>query len=411
MFPAQEALINLNERYEMKRYIIMVIVACLHVNYMVADDINKQCDNKGVCEDTSGWRRIEITSVSPEKKKQPPKNIQDVAFGSVFTNHLFTMEWTQEKGWHRARIEPYGQLAVDPASAHLHYGSEIFEGLKAYKTFDDKTVLFRPREHLARFNESAKRMCMPEIDVDFVLKALKLLIKQDEEWIPSVKGSSLYIRPAMLATESTLSLNPSNRYLFFIILSPVSFFYKEGFNPTSILVSEYYTRASSGGVGQAKTGGNYAASMLAQREAKKQNCSQVLWLDSVEKRYVEEVGSMNIFFVIDNTIVTPSLTGTILPGITRKSVLELGKKEGLAMIERAVSLDEVLHAIDMGSCTEIFGTGTAAIIAPVGVLRYKNKDYVVNKGQTGPLTERIFNMITSIQQGIKKDACGWLNPV
>ncbi len=351
---------------------------------------------------------IRITRLSPKHKKQPPADISLIPFGSTFTNHLFAMEWTAKKGWHNARIEPYKPFTFEPASLHLHYGSEIFEGMKAFKRADNKIAVFRPRQHFERMNLSARRMCMTEIDVDFVIKALKLLIKEDSEWVPSLKGSSLYIRPTMIATEATINLKSSDRFLFFIILSPVTTFYKEGFKPISILISDTYTRASIGGVGQAKTGGNYAASMLAQQEAKKQDCSQVLWLDPIERKYLEEVGSMNIFCVVNNTIVTPALTGTILPGITRKSIIELSSKK---VVERPIALNELLEAIESGACTEVFGTGTAAGITPIGTLRFKGKDYVINGNKTGPITQSLFQQLTALQQGTDKDRFGWLETV
>lgn len=395
----------------MKKQIILAIGLYLCSNSAVGQSVHEDANNPDTYKVKRSVPTIGITCVSPDQKKQPPQDIRQVPFGSVFTDHMFVMEWSEDHGWHNARIEPYKHFTFEPASLHLHYGSEIFEGLKAYKTIDGTNVLFRPRDHLSRFNESAKRMCMPEIDQEFVLQALKMLICQDQEWIPSLSGSSLYIRPAMIATESSLNLKQSNSFLFFIILSPVNFLYADGFNPTSILVSEFYTRSSIGGVGQAKTGGNYAASMLAQQEAKKQQCSQVLWLDSVERKYVEEVGSMNIFFVIDGTIVTPALTGTILPGITRKSVIALSKKMGFEVIERQVALEGVLKAIESGLCTEIFGTGTAAVLAPVGVLQYQGKKYVVNENKTGPITQQLFNALTSIQRGRTEDSFGWVEIV
>ncbi len=354
---------------------------------------------------------ILVTSVSQAQRKTPPQDLSNVGFGSVFTDHMFTMEWTSEKGWHNAQIKPYQSFSCDPAMSSLHYGCEIFEGMKAYKMADDNVVLFRPRENLERMNKSAQRMCMPEIDVEFVLQALKLLVKQDERWVPQDKGTSLYIRPTMIATENNLSAKSSDRFMFYIILSPVGAYFKEGFKPTPIMVSETYTRASIGGVGAVKTGGNYAASMLAQKEAKEKGFAQVMWLDSLERRYVEEVGSMNIFFVINGEIVTPELTGTILSGITRKSVLELGKSWGYTMVERRISIDEVVKALEDGSCTEIFGTGTAAVIAPVGKLAYRDKTYMVNDNITGPVAKRFFDELTELQRGETPDVFGWVEHV
>ncbi len=355
--------------------------------------------------------RTEIPIERSATPTNPPADIHKVPFGSIFSDHMFVMDWTQEKGWHDARIEPYKPFLLAPSSHHMHYGSEIFEGMKAYRKTDGKKVIFRPRDHFTRFNESAKRMCMPTIDIEFVLKALKLLLIEDEAWIPKVPGSALYIRPSMISTEETINLKVSNRFRFFILLSPVFSLYEGGFKPLSIVASDVYTRSSIGGVGQAKTGGNYAASMLATQEAKKEGFAQVLWLDPQERKYVEEVGSMNIFFVIDDVLITPELTGTILPGITRRSLIELARKESIPLIERRIALQEVLSAIEKGSCTEVFGTGTAAVIAPIGNLSYKGKEYVVNKNVTGPKTERMFKLITGIQQGTEKDSFNWLEEI
>ncbi len=349
-----------------------------------------------------------------EKLKQLPDNFSKIPFGSLFTDHLFMMEWTAAEGWTNAEIKPYQGFIMDPASVGMHYGPSIFEGMKAYRTLEDRITLFRPDEHLQRLNRSASRMCMPEVDSDFVLKALKQLIKCDQRWVPAERGTSLYIRPTMIATETTLGLKRANKFLFFIILSPAGSFYHAGFTPTSIMVSEQYTRASVGGVGNVKTAGNYAASVMAQEEAKKQGYAQVLWLDPVERTYVEEVGSMNIFFVIDNQLVTPMLTGTILPGITRKSIIELGRHWDMTVVERRISIDEVTTAIADGSLSEIFGTGTAVAISPVGKLSYKGQTYVINDNQTGPITQKLFNELSSIQRGDARghyDVFDWLDYV
>lgn len=333
-------------------------------------------------------------------------DVQNLAFGTVFTDHMFVMKWNERQGWHDARIEPYRPFTFDPASLHLHYGSEIFEGMKAFRTAEDHYNLFRPQEHLQRMNRSARRMMMPEIDTHFVEDQLKELIRKDARWVPKEKGTSLYIRPTMVATQNTINLVVSNEYFFYIIMSPVGSFYKNGKKPTSILVSDTYTRSSVGGVGDVKTGGNYAASMLAQHEAKKLGYDQVLWLDPVERRYVEEVGSMNIFFVINGEIVTPSLTGTILPGITRQSVLEFGRAQGWRMREGRITIDEVVQAIEQGTCTEIFGTGTAAVISAVGKVRYRGKDYVVSNPEGG-FADQLYEALTGVQQGRIADAFRW----
>jgi branched-chain amino acid aminotransferase len=320
-------------------------------------------------------------------------------FGQVFTDHMFIMEWNQKKGWHHPRIKPYRPFSMNPASLHMHYGQEIFEGMKAFYTHDNNIALFRPEDHLNRFNQSAQIMCMPEINTAEVSRWLKKLIETDSHWVPNIKGQSLYIRPTMIATEETINLKPSANYTFFVLLSPVGSFYEKGFTPIDIMVSDTYTRSSVGGVGVAKTGGNYAASMRAQVEAHQKGYSQVLWLDPVERKFVEEVGTMNIFFVIDNTLVTPMLTGTILPGITRKTVIEIAKQWNMPVSERKISIDEVIHGIKTGKLTEAFGTGTAVGIAPIGSIAYKNNDYSINERKTGATTHKIYSTLMDIQHG------------
>lgn len=354
---------------------------------------------------------LKITPVPADERKTPPEDVSHIVFGTKFTNHMFMMEWDRGEGWHDARIEKYQPLTLEPSSIIFHYGQEAFEGLKAYNTSDGKGVLFRPEKNFERMNRTAQRMCLPELDIDFVLDALKKLVQQDHDWIPKEEGTSLYIRPTIIATEPALGLKPSASFLFFIIMCPVGPYYPEGFNPVKIVVSEKYTRAAPGGVGEAKTAGNYAASNLAEKEAKEAGFTQVLWLDAVEKRYVEEVGSMNICFVINGEIVTPQLTGTILPGITRKSVLELGEHWGLTMTERRITIEEVVQSIEDGSLTEIFGCGTAAVISPVGELHYQDKKYVIGDGKTGPIAHRFFDEIVGIQYGTVSDPFGWRVPV
>jgi branched-chain amino acid aminotransferase len=339
---------------------------------------------------------VRIQRVAPESPTTQP------SFGSTFTDHLFIMDWDQNNGWHNQRITPYQSFSTDPASLHMHYGQEIFEGMKAFTTHDNRIALFRPRDHLQRLNKSAHTMVMPEIDIEDTLTWLKKLIQQDSTWVPTIKGQSLYIRPTMIATEASINLKPSSSYKFFVILSPVGSFYQKGFNPISIMVTDTYTRSSIGGVGTAKTAGNYAASMRAQIDAQKNGYAQVLWLDPVERKFVEEVGTMNVFFIIDDVLVTPMLTNTILPGITRKTVLELGKKWNMAVSERKISIQEVIHAIEKGTLTEAFGTGTAVGITPIGKLAYRNHEYSINDNKTGPVTQKIYNALTTIQQG---EAC------
>ncbi|MBF0276570.1 MAG: branched-chain amino acid aminotransferase [SAR324 cluster bacterium] len=353
---------------------------------------------------------IQINPVSPESRKNPPESLEGIEFGSHFTNHMFLMNWEPDGGWQNARIEQYQALSLDPAAIVLHYGHEAFEGLKAYLTVSGNHVLFRPRKNFERLQQTSRRIGLPEIDADFGLEALKLLLQQDKDWIPNEPGCSLYVRPNLIATEPALSLKKSEYFLFYIILSPVGSFYAKGFAPVRIKVSEDYTRAAAGGIGGVKTAGNYAASNLAQIEAKKEGFSQVLWLDGKEQRYVEEVGSMNIFFVIDDEIVTPQLTGSILPGITRDSVLQLSRNWGLKTTERRITIEEVIEGIENGRLTEIFGAGTAAVISPVGVLQYKGKEYVI-QDDIGPMAERFYDEVTGIQYGKTNDPFQWLEPI
>jgi branched-chain amino acid aminotransferase len=336
-------------------------------------------------------------------------SIKKLPFGAVMTEHMFVMEWTEDKKWHNARIQKYENFTLDPSLICLHYGPSIFEGMKAFRTNNNKTALLRPTLHLQRLNKSAKRMCMPMIDEPMVLGWLKQLVKQDTHWIPQEPGAALYIRPFMFSAENTLNLKVANKFMFCIILSPMFSLYQGGFHAMSMLVSDRYTRASVGGVGDVKTAGNYAASMLAQKEATKKGCKQVLWLDPVHRKYVEEVGSMNIFFVIDNQLVTPKLTGTILPGITRQSVLELSSDLKMRATERKISIDEVITMITNGRLTEIFGTGTAATIVPIGQINYKDHLYTINDNQPGKITKRVYGMLTDIfyqKQPIHKE---WLS--
>ena len=352
--------------------------------------------------------KIRLTKASTEQLKNPPETLSGVVFGTVFSDHMFCMEWDEGKGWHNAKIKPFGTLNLEPSSMVLHYAQMSFEGLKAYKTESGAHVLFRPRENFKRLNRTAQRMCIPEVDVEEVLDALKQLLSLDARWVPIEAGTSLYVRPTIIATEQAIGLKVSSKYLFFIILSPVGPYYPQGFNPVNIVVSEKYVRAVPGGIGFAKTGGNYAASILAEKEARENGYTQVLWLDAVDRCYIEEVGSMNIFFVIDERIVTPMLTGSILPGITRMSVIDLCKHWSLHVEERRVSIDEVLIGLENGTVSEVFGAGTAAVISPVGTLAYKGKDFHVGAGETGPLAKRFYKNLTGIQYGKKKDPFGWL---
>ncbi len=342
-------------------------------------------------------------------KPLPDEN--NLGFGIHFTDHMFRMDYSEEKGWYHARIIPYHHFLLDPAAVVLHYGQAIFEGLKAYKGTDQRIRLFRPKENAKRLNRSAWRMCMPQMDEEHFLQAVKELVKVEARWVPTQKGTSLYIRPFIIASEPFLGVRPAKEYIFSIILTPVGAYYAEGFNPVKIFVTDKFVRAAKGGVGEAKTAGNYAASLMASEEAKKLGFTQVLWLDAAERRYVEEVGTMNIFFLLDGRLVTPALSGSILPGITRDSVLNLAKAWGIETEERPIPIDEVLEAAESGRLEECFGTGTAAVISPVGSLYYKGKSYEVNGGNTGPLAQRLFDEITSIQYGEKDDPFGWIEMV
>jgi branched-chain amino acid aminotransferase len=344
-----------------------------------------------------------------ELKCKPDEN--GLGFGRYQTDHMFVMAYHKDRGWHDAAIKKYQPFCLDPASMVLHYGQAIFEGLKAYRGKDDQIYLFRPAANFERLNASATRLCMPTIPVDDVLDALKELVRLDQAWIPSAPGASLYIRPAMIATEAGLGVRPASQYLFFIIKGPVGAYYPEGFNPVKIYVTDKYVRAVRGGVGEVKTAGNYAASIMAAVEAQRAGYTQVLWLDAIERRYIEEVGTMNIFFVINGEVITPPLSGSILPGITRDSVLRLTRDWGLRVSERPITIDEVIDASRDGSLQEVFGTGTAAVISPVGALFYKENQYIINGEQTGDLSKRLFSELQEIQYGRRKDPYGWMTRV
>ena len=348
---------------------------------------------------------------APESALKVKPDESKLGFGNYFTDHMFVMTYDKGKGWHDAAIKPYDSFSLDPAAMVLHYGQAIFEGLKAYRGKDDMIFLFRPNDNFARLNSSAARICMPRIDIDEVVGALKELIRVDSEWVPRAKGATLYIRPTMIAIEAGLGVKPAQKYLFFIILSPVGAYYPEGFNPIKIFVTDKYVRAVPGGVGHVKTAGNYAASIMAAVEAQKEGYTQVLWLDAVHRKFVEEVGTSNIFFLIDDELITPPLSGSILPGITRDSVLRLTKDWGIEVSERPISIDEVLDANDKGRLKEVFGSGTAAVISPVGALYYQGKDYAVKGGETGDLSKRLFEEIQAIQFGQKSDPYGWRDVV
>ena len=351
---------------------------------------------------------VPVTNVRESRIHTLPGSDQQLGFGIHFTDHMLISQYEDGRGWYDTHIAPYAPLALEPSTLCFHYGQEIFEGLKAYHGADHRIRLFRHRDNIERMLRSAQRLCMPEFDAEHYSQALKQLIDLDRAWIPRSEGCSLYIRPTMIATDPCLGVRPSKSYLFFTILSPVAAYYTSGFNPISILVEDRYVRAADGGVGEAKTAGNYAASLLAQVQAQMKGFSQVLWLDSKEHQYVEEVGTSNIFFVIDDEVITSPLTGTILPGITRDSVIALLKWWGYPVSERRLSIDEVIAASKRGTLSEAFGTGTAAIVSPIATLCYKDANYMVGTGETGRLAKKLFDYLLAIQYGREQDPFGWV---
>lgn len=351
---------------------------------------------------------MEIRIEKTKTPKAKPTDETKLGFGHIFTDHMFVMNYDAGEGWHDARIVPYGEISLMPAAMCLHYGQEIFEGLKAYRTADGSIQMFRPQENFKRMNTSAERMVIPQIDEAFVLKALKQLLEIEKDWVPHTDGASLYIRPFIIATDPFVGVKPADHYLFMIILSPSGAYYSTGLNPVKIYVEEKYVRAVRGGTGFAKTAANYAISLKGQDEAHKQDYEQVLWLDGVEQKYIEEVGSMNIFFVIDGEVVTPLLQGSVLPGITRKSALELCKKWGMKVSERRITIQEVADAYDAGKLDEVFGTGTAAVISPVGHLKWGDKIMEINDNKIGPISQKLYDTMTGMQYGKLPDDMGWI---
>ncbi len=338
-------------------------------------------------------------------KQKPDEN--NFGFGQHFTDHMFTMRWNKDKGWYDPRIEPYGPFSLTPATLVFHYGQAIFEGMKAYRGIDNAIYFFRPKDNFARMSRSAERVCMPPLAEELALQGLKSLVSLDREWVPRAEGATLYIRPVMIAVEPNVGLRAALDYLFFIIACPVGAYYPEGFKPTRIYVEDKYVRAVPGGVGEAKTAANYAASVLAQKEAKDKGFSEVLWLDGVERRFIEEVGTSNIFFVLDGELITPPLQGSILPGITRDSVLQLARNWGGKVSERPVSIEEIMTAAANGRLQESFGTGTAAVISPIGELTYQGRTVHINKGEAGPMSRRLYDELQAIQFGRQPDPFGW----
>jgi branched-chain amino acid aminotransferase len=346
--------------------------------------------------------------ITRSKNLKPKPDDAKLGFGTIFSDHMFNMDFNREKGWHSPRIEPYRPIAMDPATMFLHYGQGVFEGLKAYRTAAGQIQLFRPQENIKRLNRSCRRLCIPEVDEKLALDAMKQLITLEKDWVPRAAETSLYVRPTIIAMDPFLGVRASQTYRFFIILSPVGAYYPEGFNPVKILVTSKYVRAVRGGIGEAKTPANYAASLLAGEEAHQAGYTQVLWLDGVEQKYLEEVGSMNIFFVIADEIITPALNGSILPGITRDSVIALAKLWQNRVSERKISIAELMDAHAAGKLQEVFGAGTAAVISPVGEIRYGDKIITIAGGKVGPVAKKYYQAITDIQYGKAKDPLGWI---
>ncbi len=349
---------------------------------------------------------IKIEALTASQLKTP--DFKNLVFGRTFSNRMFTQKWTHDKGWHDATIGAYGPISLDPSTSVLHYAQEIFEGTKAYRRPDGGVNLFRPWENAARFNNSALRMGMATVDIESHVDAIAQLVRLEQDWVPAAEGgASLYIRPTMIATEAALGVHVSDSFLHYIIVGPTGAYFAGGFKPISVLISDQYVRAVRGGVGAAKTGGNYAASLLAGAEAGKLGYGQVLWLDALERRYVEEVGGSNIAFAYGNHIITPELSGSILPGITRKSVLQLAPDIGYTMSEEKIDVYDLLRDIESGEVTEAFGIGTAAVITPIGRFGYAGKDYTVSNGVAGPVSQHLFKALTDIQYGRVADPYGW----
>ena len=350
---------------------------------------------------------MDIRIVENETKNFIPKE-SELGFGQYFTNHMFVMDYEEGRGWYDARIVPFENISLHPASTVLHYGAEIFEGLKAYRTADGSVQLFRPLENIKRMNNSAERMCLPLIDEKDALDILVTYVRHEKDFVPYSFGTSLYLRPFMFGNDEALGVHTVKRATFMIIASPSGSYYKEGINPVKIMIENEDVRTVRGGTGYAKCGGNYAASTRAGERANKKGYSQVLWLDGVERKYIEEVGAMNVMFKIDGEIVTPELTGSILPGITRKSCIEVLKNLGYKVSERLLSVDELISAMENGRLEEAWGCGTAAVVSPIGRLMYQDKEYIINSEKIGEVTQKLYDILTGIQWGKVEDSYGWI---
>lgn len=351
---------------------------------------------------------MKVTIEEAKTKKMKPAKGTALGFGKYFTDHMFVMDWTIEDGWKDGKIVPYGPISMDPASMVLHYAQETFEGMKAYRAKDGRILLFRPEMNAKRFINSNRRLCMAELPVEDFVEAVRAVVAYEQDWVPSEEGTSLYIRPFMFATEAAVGVHPAASYKFIIILSPVGAYYPEGVNPVKIYVEDEFVRATKGGTGYTKCGGNYAASIAAQVKAEKLGYTQVLWLDGVERKYVEEVGTMNVMFKIDGEIITAPCDGTVLPGVTRDSIITLLKDWGYTVREEHLAIGDLMAAARAGKLEEAFGTGTAAVISPVGELNYKGEIATINDFKTGELTQRLYDTLTGIQWGDIADPYGWV---
>jgi branched-chain amino acid aminotransferase len=352
----------------------------------------------------------EITTTLTRTPAAKPADAS-LSFGKVLTDHMFMMNYTSGQGWHDPRIVPYGPITLDPATQVLHYGQAIFDGLKAFRGPDGQIRLFRAQRHAERLNKSARALCIPELDADLVRRSFEAIVSVDNEWVPHAMGTSLYIRPTVIATDVMLGVHPSSTYTYFVICSPVGAYYKEGVKPVRILVSDNHVRAVQGGLGEAKTAANYAASLSAQMEAEAAGYTQVLWLDGVERKWIDEVGTMNIMMQIGDEVITPPLAGTILDGVTRNSCLQLMRDWGMKVSERKISIDEVMAAGRAGTLRETWGTGTAAVVSPVSELGYKGEKLSIGNGHTGILTQKLYDSIVGIQYGTQADPHGWTSVV
>lgn len=351
---------------------------------------------------------ITITEVAQRK---PKPDWEHLKFGAKFTDHMFMMNYKTGEGWHNARIVPYGDISLAPSAMVFHYGQEMFEGLKAYRSAEGEILLFRPDKNIERMNNTNDRLCIPQVNPDDVLQAIKAIVHIDRDWVPPLADASLYIRPFIFAVDPYLGVRPADEYIFCIILSPVAAYYKEGINPVKILVEDDYVRAVKGGIGFAKAGGNYAASLKGQEKAYKLGYSQVLWLDGVDRKYVDEVGTMNVFFKINGEVITPALEGSILPGVTRASTIEMLSSWGVKVSERKISIDEIYKAHKNGILDEAFGTGTAAVISPIGLLAKDGEEIIINDCKIGEIAQRLYDTLTGIQWGRLPDSFGWTQKV